>query len=287
MSDASGGPRSQPPLVSGVPRAISPLARRILAPNPGRMTGPGTNTYLVGVDEIAVIDPGPDDAGHLDAVASCGGGRIRWILTTHTHRDHWPGVPALRERTGAEVLGFTSRDGLEVDRELQDGDRVDGSEFRLTVVHTPGHASNHLCYLLEGERLLFSGDHVMQGSTVVIRSPDGDMAQYLTSLRRLKELRLRAIAPGHGHVIDDPEAAVDAYIAHRLDRERQVVDTVRAAGTATVDQIVGALYRDLVPELLPQAAHTVRAHLLKLAADGAVAGGAGEDEWCVVRDRDE
>ena len=149
-------------------------------------------------------------------------------------------------------------------------------------MHTPGHASNHLCFFLEEERLLFSGDHIMQGSTVVIRPPDGDMAAYLASLERLKTLRLRAIAPGHGHIIQDPKAKVDEYITHRLARERQVRETLRGAGAATIDDLVAAIYPDLVAELVPMAGHTVHAHLLKLAADGAVTGESREGEWCVT-----
>ncbi len=129
-----------------------------------------------------MIDPGIDDAGHLEAIVGCGGDRIRWILCTHTHPDHSPGAAALKARTGAEVLAFESRDGLEVDTAIGDGFTIEATEFRLRAVHTPGHASNHLCYLLEEERLLFSGDHIMQGSTVVIAPPDGDMAAYLDSL---------------------------------------------------------------------------------------------------------
>ncbi|MET1048236.1 MAG: MBL fold metallo-hydrolase, partial [Acidimicrobiales bacterium] len=167
------------PIIPDVPRALSPLVRRICADNPGVMTGPGTNTYLIGVDEIAVIDPGPADEAHLDAVAGCGGDRIRWILLTHTHPDHGPGAIGLKERTGAKIMAFESRDGIDVDGTLADGDMVEGTEWRLTALHTPGHASNHLCFLLERERLLFSGDHVMDGSTVVITPLDGDMGQYL------------------------------------------------------------------------------------------------------------
>src|SRR5262245_37590324 len=223
------------PLVTGVASALSPMVRRVLAPNPGVMTGPGTNTYLVGIDEVAVIDPGIDDAGHLDAIVGCGGDRIRWILCTHTHPDHSPGAAGLKARTGATVLAFASRDGLEVDETIAEGFRIEATEFRLTALHTPGHASNHLCYLLEEERLLFSGDHIMQGSTVVIAPPDGDMAAYLESLERLKKLRLRAIAPGHGHLIEEPRAVIDGYIDHRLDREHQVLDRVKAGDTTVAD----------------------------------------------------
>jgi glyoxylase-like metal-dependent hydrolase (beta-lactamase superfamily II) len=180
------------------------MVRRILGPNPGVMTGPGTNTYLVGIDEVAVIDPGVDDAGHLDAILGCGGDRIRWILCTHTHPDHAPGAAALRAATGAEVLAFESRDGLDVDVAIGDKHVIEATEFRLTAVHTPGHASNHLCFHLRQEGLLFSGDHIMQGSTVVIAPPDGDMATYLASLEKVRALRLKAIAPGHGHLIGTP-----------------------------------------------------------------------------------
>ena len=150
--------------------------------------------------------PGPDDATHLDAIAGCGGDAIRWIVCTHTHPDHSPGAAGLKERTGAEVLAFDARDDLVIDRALGDGDGIEATEFRLTAIHTPGHASNHLCFQLEEERLLFSGDHIMGESTVVISPPDGDMAAYLASLERLRALRppLRAIAPAHGHLIERP-----------------------------------------------------------------------------------
>jgi glyoxylase-like metal-dependent hydrolase (beta-lactamase superfamily II) len=259
------------PVASGV--------RRVLAPNPGLMTGPGTNTYLVGEDDdVAVIDPGPDDAGHLDAVAEAGGGRIRWILVTHTHPDHAPGTAGLRARTGAEVLGFDARDGFVPDRAIGDGEGVDAGDFAIRAVHTPGHASNHLCFLLEGERLLFSGDHIMQGSTVVIRPPDGDMNSYLASLRRVRALAPSAIAPGHGHLIDDPAAAIDYYLVHRREREAAILDAV-VTGAATVDAIVATVYTDVADELHPVARHSVYAHLLKLAGDGMVAGTDVDGEW--------
>lgn len=269
------------PIVAGVPSALSPLVRRIVAPNPSVMTGPGTNTYLVGIDEVAVIDPGPADDSHLDAIAGCGGDRIRWILCTHTHEDHSPGAAGLKARTGAEVLGFDSRDGLVVDRELRDGDTIEATEFVLRALHTPGHASNHLCYLLEQERMLFSGDHIMEGSTVVIHPPDGDMAAYLASLDRLAELRprLRSIAPGHGHLIEDPQAKIDEYREHRLAREAQVLEALAAAGTATIPDLVKAIYVDVPEELHGWAAFSVWAHLRKRADEGRVDGEGFEDPW--------
>lgn len=266
-----------PEMIVGVARALSPLVRRILAPNPGIMTGPGTNTYLVGIDEIAVIDPGPADDEHLDAIAGCGGDRIRWILLTHTHEDHSPGAAGLKERTGADVLAFEERDDLVVDTVIADGHQVEATEFRLTAVHTPGHASNHLCYKLEEEHTLFSGDHVMSGSTVVIRPPDGDMATYLASLERVKGLRLRKIAPGHGHLIEDPQAVLDHYLAHRAEREAAILDALRGEGTASIDRLVEVVYTDVDAERHPIARHTVHAHLRKLADEGHVRGDDRDD----------
>jgi glyoxylase-like metal-dependent hydrolase (beta-lactamase superfamily II) len=266
-----------PELLVGVPAALSPLVRRIVAPNPGMMTGPGTNTYLVGIDEVVVIDPGPEDAGHLEAILGCGGDRIRWVVCTHTHPDHWPGAAAIAERTGAEVLAFDGRDGLVVDGQLGDGDQVEGTEFRLTAVHTPGHASNHLCFLLEEERLLFSGDHVMNGSTVVIKPPDGDMGAYLQQLERLKRLRLKAIAPGHGDLITDVSAKVDEYVAHRLLREDIVAAALSAHGPATTADLLPVVYSDVTEERHEMARHSLWAHLRKLAVDGAATASDVDD----------
>jgi glyoxylase-like metal-dependent hydrolase (beta-lactamase superfamily II) len=273
-------------LTPGVACAIGPLVRRIVAPNPGLMTGPGTNTYLVGIDEIAVIDPGPDEASHLDAIAACGGDRIRWILLTHTHADHAPGAVGLKERTGGQILAFGAADHgegdegdvVQPDTTIRDGFELEATEFRLTALHTPGHASDHLCYLLERSRLLFSGDHVMQGSTVVIKPPDGDMAAYLESLARLLTLRVRAIAPGHGYVIEDPTAAVQDYLAHRSAREAEILGAL-AAGDRSVDEIVRRVYADVATELHPVARHSVYAHLLKLAGEGRARGSSIEGAW--------
>jgi glyoxylase-like metal-dependent hydrolase (beta-lactamase superfamily II) len=281
MTDVADQVPSPKPLVHGVASALSPLVRRIVANNPGRMTGPGTNTYLVGIDEIVVIDPGPDDAAHLDAIAGCGGDRIRWIVCTHTHVDHFPGATGLKARTGAEVLAFDARDGLEIDRPLRDGDAIEATEFVLRAVHTPGHASNHLCYLLEQERMLFSGDHIMEGSTVVIRPPDGDMAAYLEQLERLKGLRprLRSIAPGHGHLIEQPAVKIDEYLGHRAMREQQIVDLLQASGPLKIDAIVAQLYPELVEELVPMAHGTVWAHLIQLKHRGRAKGTSAERAW--------
>jgi glyoxylase-like metal-dependent hydrolase (beta-lactamase superfamily II) len=272
------------PIVYGVASALSPMVRRIVCHNPSMMTGPGTNTYLVGIDEIAVIDPGPDDAGHLDAIAGCGGDRIRWILLTHTHEDHSPGAQGLKDRTGAEILGFGTRkgDGVRLDGTLGDGAVIEATEYHLTAIHTPGHASNHLCFLLPEERTLFTGDHIMQGSTVVIAPPDGDMRAYLESLRKLRQIRprLKAIAPGHGHLIENPDAVIDEYITHREAREAQVLDTLRkAGGSSTIADLVETIYVDVPQELHSWARMSVWAHLRKLADDGAVRGDGLDATW--------
>ena len=280
--DPDEPPPPPEPLVPGVARALSPLVRRIIAPNPGMMTGPGTNTYLVGIDEIAVIDPGPDDPKHLDAIAGCGGDRIRWIVCTHTHLDHSPGAAGLKARTGAEILAYDSRDGLEIDTKIRDGGRIEATEFRLRAIHTPGHASNHLCYLLEEEHVLFSGDHIMQGSTVVISPPDGNMTQYLESLATVRAIRLRSIAPGHGYLIEDPKAAIDDYIEHRLAREQQILDLLTESGTSKIDDLVAVIYVDINPDLHPVAKRTVHAHLVKLVKDGKVKGRSVDGKWSVL-----
>ncbi len=269
-------------IVPEVPRALSPLVRRITANNPGVFTGPGTNTYLVGIDEIVVIDPGPDDDAHLDTIAACGGDRIRWIALTHTHEDHSPGAAGLVERTGAELVGFGSTDDLTVDAAFADGDTIEGTEFQLKAVHTPGHASNHLCWLLPNEKLLFSGDHLMEGSTVVISPPDGHMATYLESLRRVRELRLKAIAPGHGQLIRDPRGYVDFYLRHRAERELKVIETLGRIGPATVAELVAAVYDDVPTEKHWIAERSMWAQLIKLVDEGLATGDDPDGTWAAT-----
>lgn len=265
----------------GVARALTPMVRRIVAPNPSFMTGAGTNTYLVGIDEVVVVDPGPDDEGHRAAILGCGGDRIRWIVCTHTHPDHSPGAAGLAEATGAEVLAFDARDDLEIDRPMADGDQIEATEFRLQAVHTPGHASNHLCFFLTGERLVFTGDHLNEGQTTVISPPDGDMTVYLDSLRRIAAIRrLKAIAPGHGHLIDDPYGTIERYIEHRLEREADVIAALSRVEESAIDALVAEIYGDtIVEELRPVAARTVHAHLLKLRDEGHVVGTDEHSPW--------
>lgn len=258
-------------LSPGVASAISPLVRRIVGPNGGPLTGPGTNTYLVGVDEIVVVDPGPAEHDHVEAILGCGGDRIRWIALTHSHADHAAAADAVAARTGAQVVAFPG---------TGDGFELEATEFRLLAMHTPGHSSDHLCYLLEEERMLFSGDTVIDGPSVMIVPPDGDMAAYVASLERLgsRRLRLRTIAPGHGQLIEDPAARIAAYLSHRLDREAAIVASLEG-GAVTVDQLVAQLYAGTDPALLPAAAQTVHAHLLKLVAEGRATGGAIDGAW--------
>jgi glyoxylase-like metal-dependent hydrolase (beta-lactamase superfamily II) len=275
-------------LTSGQLDEIAPGVRRLVARNPGFMTGPGTNTYLVGTQRCAVIDPGPHDLVHIERILEAAGGHVSTILATHTHPDHSPAVAALAQSTGAEVLGRGAPVHGRQDatfaptRVLNDGDLARVGDLALRAIHTPGHASNHVCYLLEGSGLLFSGDHVMQGSTVVIGPPDGSMQLYLQSLARLQREPITRIAPGHGTVIEDAQAEVARLIVHRLQREAKVVERLRRAGRVTIDVLVGSVYDDVDPRLHPVAKGSLLAHLLKLEADGRAArDGAADATWWI------
>ena len=261
-------------LVPGVPHELDAAVTRIIAPNGGVMTGPGTNTYLVGTHELIVIDPGPDDESHMQAILAAADGPIRWILCTHTHMDHAPGAARLKQLSGATVAAMlaprTDHDfQLSVDRVLTDGDVISNADVTVRAVHTPGHASNHLCYLLEQNRMLFTGDHIMQGSTVVIWPPDGNMRAYVESLRSLLKIELAVLAPGHGHLIEHPQDELNRLIEHRLRREDKVRQAVLRAGTGvTVETLLPSAYDDVSRSLYEWAARSLQAHLDKLVADG-------------------
>jgi glyoxylase-like metal-dependent hydrolase (beta-lactamase superfamily II)/8-oxo-dGTP pyrophosphatase MutT (NUDIX family) len=273
--DPEGTGASSYDLLPGVPKKLDRYVTRLLAPNASYMTGPGTNCYLVGERELAVIDPGPDDPAHLAAIVAAGAGRIRWILLTHTHTDHALGAAALRAATGARISGRPAPADTEhnvtvaFDRVLADGDAVTLDGCALRAIHTPGHASNHLCYLLEQTRMLFSGDQVVQGFTVVIVPPDGNMGEYLRSLERLASLDIAILAPGHGYLIGNPAAEMARLIAHRLAREGKVRRALlEAGGSATLQQLLPRVYDDVAVTLHAMAARSLQAHLEKLQADG-------------------
>lgn len=269
VPDTGRGPEPVP----GRLDVLAPGLRRMTARNPGLMTGPGTNTYVVGTGDVAVVDPGPDDPAHLAAVldATAGGGdRIRWVVVTHTHPDHAPGAAGLAAEARAQVVGFGTRAGFSPDVEARDGFVLEAASFRLHALHTPGHASDHLCWLLDEPRVLISGDHVMDRVTVVVAPPDGDMTQYLDSLRRVAALDppLEAIAPGHGRLLGDPRTVVGAVIGHRLARERLAVHALDDLEVATVDDLLPVVYSDVDVSRLAIARLSLWAHLRKLVADG-------------------
>lgn len=269
-------------IIPGEVVQLNDMVRRVTAPNPGMMTGPGTNTYIVGQEALALIDPGPLSKPHLGVLLETVGSRLKWIFCTHTHHDHSPGARALKAATGAQLLGCGPAldDGRQdptfaPDRVLVHGDVVDCGEFKLRAVHTPGHASNHLCYLFDVKGILFTGDHVMQGSTVVITPPDGDMIAYLQSLESLLALEdLQYFAPGHGHLITNPHDEARRLIAHRLKREQKVVAAFATKNPATLDELVSLVYDDVPQRMHPVARRSLHAHLLKLEKEGRVRGGA-------------
>jgi len=264
---------------------LSPLVRRVLAPNPSPFTYQGTQTYLVGEADLAVIDPGPAEPPHLDALLGAIDDRpVRAILCTHTHRDHSPAAPLLAARTGAPVIGCAplalDDDGPRADasfdrdyapdRILQDGEQLSGAGWTLTALATPGHTSNHLCFVLEEERALFSGDHVMGWSTSVVSPPDGDMTDYLRSLERLLAREDAIYYPAHGDPIEQPRRFVRGMLGHRRMREGQILRFLEREGASAVPAMVAAMYVGLDPRLEGAAGRSVLAHLIDLERRGLV-----------------
>ena len=248
-----------------------------MAGNAGMMTGPGTNTYLLGEAEVAVLDPGPDDAQHLDAILAAAGAPIRWVVCTHTHRDHSPLASVLAQRTGATVIGLPPpADGRQDDSFAPEHKPADGEilvlgDIELTAIHTPGHASNCVCYLVARERLLVTGDHVLEGVSPVILPPDGSMGEYLNSIDKLFDFDFDRIAPGHGDVMVQGKKVLEALRAHRLAREDKVLRNLLKLDAANIDSLIPLVYDDVPADRHQWARLTLQAHLIKLAQEGRVA----------------
>ena len=325
--------------VTRLPTAVTPVWR-VLGRNPGPMTGAGTNSYFIGGEQdelpLCLVDPGPVDGVQLGVFLDFIGERgLKYILVTHTHRDHSPGAVALQRETGAVVVGLPAPEVVGHDQSFNptaewkpgmeihcggdgsgggssssnsggkdasgggadagssgggadnnsggtdaSGDRDEdnsSSGYRLRLVHTPGHASNHVCYLLLPDWVLFTGDHILDGSTSVILPPDGDMTAYLASLRELAEMPLRALAPGHGGVIEKPQEAIEGLIAHRLKREGKIVAALEKLGPCTEQELVQAVYDDVNPAMIPWALRMQLAHLVKLQSEGRAA--QTDEQW--------
>jgi glyoxylase-like metal-dependent hydrolase (beta-lactamase superfamily II) len=253
---------------------IGAAVQRLVAPNASLMTGPGTNSYLIGDPPIAALDPGPDDAEHLETLRRAAP-KLEFVFVTHTHRDHSSGARSLAAATAARIVGLPApRDGRQDEtctpdiQPAHDEMYEMGGGSTLRAIHTPGHASNHVCFLLEHDGILFSGDHVLDGVTPVILAPDGDMAAYIESLRRLRGYPMRAIAPGHGRVLGNPVAVIDGVIAHRKRREEKVVAALGALGPASLDALLLRVYDDVNPALHGFARLSLEAHLIKLREEG-------------------
>ncbi|HEX7857090.1 MAG TPA: MBL fold metallo-hydrolase [Sphingobium sp.] len=283
----------RPPMPTGDAMHLSPLVTRVLAPNPSPFTYTGTQSYVVGTDELAVIDPGPDEPAHLDALLRAIGGRaVKAILCTHTHRDHSPAAAPLKAATGVTIIGcapFSLRDdgpradasfdpGYAPDTILSDGDAVTGQGWTLRAVHTPGHTSNHLCYALEEEGALFTGDHVMGWSTSVVSPPDGDMTAYLLSLQKLMEREDTVYYPAHGEAVERPRRLVRGMIGHRRMREGQILRFLEKNGVSAIPDMVREMYKGVDPGLYPAAGRSVQAHLIDLDARDMVRRGE-DDRW--------
>ena len=270
----------------GEVRTLSTRVRRIVAPNPGPMTGPGTNTYVVGESDLVLVDPGPAVPSHIDAILTCVGDRLRYIACTHTHPDHSPAAAVVADATGAELIGRTTADDRHQDLSFQPASQVDddeciaGQDWTLRAIRTPGHVDNHVCYLLEEEGMVFAGDHIMNGSTVVIVPPGGNMADYIASLRRLLDYQVKVVAPGHGELIQDCRGEVEKLVRHRLMREAKVSAALDQR-PQSLDELVVNVYDDVDPMMHEWAKLSLLAHLIKLEGEGKTLKTpvSGIDHW--------
>ena len=263
---------------AGVPERVSECevpVWRILGRNPGPMTGPGTNSYLIGESRLSLIDPGPRDSAQLRSfLAAIGDRKLEFILATHTHGDHSPGAADLQRATGAELVGLPAPEhgyndmSFTPGREWRHDDLLDCGEYTIRMLHTPGHVSNHFCYLLCEEQLLFTGDHVLQGTTSVILPPDGNMSDYLDSLNELQQVPLRYLAPGHGNLIHNPHAEINKLIEHRMRRESKIERGLAGIGSCTLEELVVVVYDDVDESMHRWACRTMLAHLEKLEREG-------------------
>ena len=284
--DPEGAGTTRAEIVPGDPVAVAAGVLRLTAPNPGMMTGPGTNTYLLGHERFTVLDPGPDDPDHIERILALTGGVIDQVVVTHTHLDHSPATATIKARTGCRVYGFPAPAGPSQDHHFTADDQPDHGDLIVTeagilkVLHTPGHASNHICYLLMDQKMLFSGDHIMQGSTVVINPPDGDMKAYLEALYDLLAESIRFIAPAHGFLMGQPEAVIDFLITHRLAREHKVAKALRQLAPVTLDELTALAYDDVPAAIHKLAARSALAHLLKLKTEGKAKEEGGH--WSVA-----